>query len=112
MTDGLVNYDNGGCALSLPPMEETMGKRIARLREAKGMTQAEMARRLGLSRASIHQWETDASPNIRPANLLALADLLGTDPHYLVHGPDRVPPGRSDSTAATGRFRALHRKRG
>jgi transcriptional regulator with XRE-family HTH domain len=91
---------------------ETMGRRIARLREAKGWSQAELARRLGVTRASVHQWENDSSPNIRPVNLLALADILGTDPYYLVHGPDRSPGGNGDTTVS-GRYRApLRRTRG
>ena len=85
-----------------------MGKRIARLRESKGWSQAELARKLGITRASVHQWENDSSPNIRPANLLALSDLLGTDPYYLVHGPDRGTNG--DSASSTGRFRAPFRR--
>jgi transcriptional regulator with XRE-family HTH domain len=109
MTDVAVNYANQPSAYAFQPMDETMGKRIARLRESKGWSQAELARKLGITRASVHQWENDSSPNIRPANLLALADLLGTDPYYLVHGPDRGGAPGSDA-ANSGRYRTIRRR--
>jgi transcriptional regulator with XRE-family HTH domain len=72
---------------------ETMGKRIGLLREARGLTQAQLAEVCGVTRAAAHSWENDATPNIRPPNLLMLAKVLGTDPYYLVFGPKREPKG-------------------
>jgi transcriptional regulator with XRE-family HTH domain len=71
---------------------ETMGARISRLMEAKGLTQSSVARLLGLRRATVHQWVHDTSQPT-PANLVMLAELLGTDVHYLVFGPSRQPDG-------------------
>jgi DNA-binding transcriptional regulator YiaG len=107
MTDGRVNYGEHARTVCLTPMvmdenEETMGQRIARLSDAKALSQSELARRLGVTRATVHQWWHDTSPNIRPANLLGLASLLGTDVHYLVFGKNRQPDGGFPKPPPTG----------
>jgi transcriptional regulator with XRE-family HTH domain len=116
-----VNHGNHAGKVRLPVMiqEESMGQRITRLAEAKGLTQSEIGRRLAVSRASVGQWFSDASPNIRPANLLALASLLGTTPHYLVFGAlgsprgGLPPPADPVDPSASGTFRMpLRRPKG
>jgi transcriptional regulator with XRE-family HTH domain len=116
MTDGVVNHGMPDMPLHLCPMEpakETMGQRITRLREAKGLSVAELAERVGVKRASVYQWETDVSPNIRPVNFVRLLEELGTDAYYLLWGPERRDPKGSGRTppnlSDTGRFR---RRRG
>lgn len=42
-------------------MKETMGKRIAAFRKEKGMTQEELAERMGISAQAVSKWETDLS---------------------------------------------------
>lgn len=79
--------------MAIDENEETMGQRIAKLCEAKGLSQSDVARLLGVTRASVGQWWHDVSPNIRPANLITLAHILGTDERYLVHGKSRQPEG-------------------
>lgn len=110
MTNDAVNYSERGPGLSFETVaqEETMGARIRRLREARGWSQAELARRMSVTRATVHQWEHDTSPNIRPANFLRLCEVLDTDPAYLLWGPSREDPEPPPGVAAvrgTRRFR-------
>jgi transcriptional regulator with XRE-family HTH domain len=74
-----------------PPME-SMGARIRRLREAKGYTQPSLAELLGVTKSAISQWEDESTENIKLKTFLRLCDLLGTDPRYLIWGPERVDP--------------------
>lgn len=80
-------------------MDETMGDRIKRLREAKNLTQPALARLLismgapsTTGRAAIHKWENGDTKNMQNATFVLLTQALGTDPPYLLWGPDRVPP--------------------
>lgn len=90
--------------ITIPPMDETMGERIKRLREAKGWSQEalgqEMGRLLGrppLSKATVSKWELGTTIYIR--EIVTLAEALGTDPQYIRWGPDRSPkPSRTLAT--------------
>lgn len=64
---------------------DTVGKRIAFARAAAGLTQAELHRQLGKSRATIVQYEQD---NINPpvAVVKAIADILNVRPEFLAFG--------------------------
>lgn len=109
MTDTAVNYDFHGSAHAMRAMEETMGSRIAALMQAKGLSQSEVGRLLGVRRATVHQWVHDISQPT-PVNLVMLAELLGTDVHYLVFGPPRQPDGgfpsaRSESVRSVISFK-------
>lgn len=80
-------------------MNETMGDRIKRLREARGLTQPALARLLvsmgaptTLSKAAIHKWENGDTMNMKNATFVLLTQALSTDAPYLLWGPDRVPP--------------------
>lgn len=93
MTDRLVNYDcrqKGACYR--PMDDETMGQRILRQMDAKGLSQSSVAKLLKTQRQTVHAWVHDISQPT-PANLVMLAELLGTDVHYLVFGPPRQPEG-------------------
>ncbi len=63
----------------------TVGKRIAHAREAKDMSQAELARLKGISRSAVGQWERDAtSPPISTIEEIAM--ILGVTPEWLAFG--------------------------
>lgn len=64
-----------------------MRLRITELREAKGMTQTDLARLLGVNRSSIALWE---SGRRRPmlSRLPALASALGVEPGDLFETDD------------------------
>ena len=66
-------------------MNETLGKRIARLRKDKGMSQETLAEKIGVSSQAVSKWENDLScPDI--ALLPHLARLLGTTADKLLTG--------------------------
>lgn len=69
------------------PMEE-MGDRIKTLRQARSLTQEQLAERLGVSKMAVSQWETGATKNPGLKTFLALCDELATTPHYLIFGAD------------------------
>lgn len=73
------------------PMD-TLGSRIRFAREAKGMTQDDIASRFGIRRVSVTQWEAGTTkPAI--AKLGELADFLGTTPAWLLSGQGAAPSG-------------------
>ena len=42
-------------------MSETIGNRISKYRKEKGMTQEELANKMGVSSQAVSKWENDAS---------------------------------------------------
>ena len=66
-------------------MEETLGRRIARLRAELGWTQQELAERLGMSRVAVSQIESEVTPRIPSERTVTLlAGLFKREPHELV----------------------------
>lgn len=77
----------------------TLGEKLQRLRRARGMTQEQLAEKVGVSRQSLSGWENDtALPDT--ANVIALAELFGVTTDYLLReapsageeAPSGVPP--------------------
>ena len=61
----------------------TLGKRIAYHRKRLGMTQEQLAQRVGVSAQAVSKWETGtADPST--SNLLALAKLFGVSAEELL----------------------------
>lgn len=77
---------------------DTMGDRIQQLRQAKSLTQQELAELVGVTKSAVSQWENGGTANVKLDVFLRLCDVLGTFPHYLVFGTQRDP-------AASGKFR-------
>lgn len=91
----MLNFGVNDATRSVPYAElamETQGQRLKRLREQKGWTLDQAAKLIGTTKGAISQWESDVVTNIRPENLLTLCEVYGTDPWYVVFGPDRKPP--------------------
>ena len=88
------------------PME-TMGDRIKALRQARRLTQQQLADACGATKSAVSQWEDGSTSNIKLQLFMRLCDVLGTDPHYLIWGPDREEPPapKGPDTSASGRFR-------
>lgn len=82
---------------------ETMGDRISTLRKARGLTQQQLAERVGVTKGAVSHWENGATENIKLRTFQALLEILHTDAQYLIFGPDRESPAPSSS----GRVRQL-----
>lgn len=69
----------------------TVGERIIEARKAKDMTQLDLAKKIGVSRAAVGQWEINStSPSI--AKLEEVAMILGVEPQWLAYN---VKPGEA-----------------
>lgn len=67
-------------------MNVSIAQRLATLRREHGLTQEQLAERLGVSRQAVSKWErTESSPDTD--NLIALARLYGVTLDELVYGP-------------------------
>jgi transcriptional regulator with XRE-family HTH domain len=77
----------------------TFGDRVAGAREALGIGQPELARRLGIKVKTLRDWENDlAEP--RANKLQMLAGILGVSLMWLLNGEgDGVEPPRTDAEA-------------
>ena len=72
-------------------MEKTLGTRIAALRKEKGLTQEELAEKLGVSSQAVSKWENDLScPDIML--LPVLAKIFDTTTDELLSGQKETPP--------------------
>lgn len=72
-------------------MNESFGKRLARLRAEKAMTQRDLASKAGISWSQISRYESDlAQPRLKV--LMKLAEALD------VHKDDLKPPGKKEIT--------------
>ena len=68
---------------------ETMGDRIRQLREARRLTQEQLAKAVGVTKSAVSQWEDGSTKNIKLATFLLLLEALMTDAEFLIWGPDR-----------------------
>lgn len=73
-----------------------MGERIRMARAAAGLTQSEFARKVGVSKGAVSQWENGDVKNLRLPNLFAIEDATGFSARWvaLEEGPVQVadPP--------------------
>ena len=64
-------------------MKKTLGMMIAELRKEKGMTQLELAEKMGVTDKAVSKWERDLScPDIN--SLPNLAEILGVSVDELI----------------------------
>lgn len=63
----------------------TIGERIRNLREAKGITQQQLAKALYTSRVNVNYWENDER-NIKSDTIIALAKFFDVSCDYLLTG--------------------------
>lgn len=93
----------------------TFGDRLAGAREAAGMTQADLARTLGVRLATLAAWEDDAAEP-RANRLQMLAGMLNVSIRWLLTGegeglegpaaPQPLRPGAREALAEVARLRA------
>jgi transcriptional regulator with XRE-family HTH domain len=84
---------------------KTIGERIRILRIARGLSQQDLADRLGITKGAVMHWETGRTKNIRNETMLALVRILKTDQEFLLYGPTRIPTpdGRKPRPDGSGR---------
>ena len=73
---------------------ETIGKRIARLRKEKNITQKALAEKIGVSDKAVSKWEQGGSPDI---DLLpSIAKFFDVSIDYLVTGHQQIEPQKNN----------------
>ncbi|WP_306127186.1 helix-turn-helix transcriptional regulator [Roseitalea sp. MMSF_3516] len=77
---------------AVPGADDTLGGRIVAAREARGLSTAQLARRLGVKSATLQNWESDRSEP-RSNKLSMLAGLLNVSPTWLINGRGEPPSG-------------------
>lgn len=70
----------------------SVGKRLKRLREGRGLTQDQLADLIGVKDRTVSRWETGASKGLYDDDILdKIAAALHCDPEDII-GPRAVPP--------------------
>ncbi|HZS59719.1 MAG TPA: helix-turn-helix transcriptional regulator [Gemmatimonadaceae bacterium] len=64
-----------------------LARRLRELREARGLTQAELAEMAGLRRATVTEWENEDRQRPVIDVLVKLAKALGVEPGELLQSP-------------------------
>lgn len=85
---------------------EALGRRIRLERERLGMTQAQLAAEIGVSRSAVAQWETGRSGQVG-GNLARVAEVLGIEVGALLLGGVSTPSVHTVAGSLTGNERAL-----
>jgi transcriptional regulator with XRE-family HTH domain len=67
--------------------DESFGLRLQRLRKERGLTQAQVATELGVSKPTVWAWEQGRARPVE-SRIDALAEVLGVDRASLLAGPD------------------------
>ncbi|WP_170465163.1 helix-turn-helix domain-containing protein [Ruegeria arenilitoris] len=95
------------------PDAATFGDRLAGAREAAGMTQAQMARRLGVKKTTIAAWENDLSEP-RANRLSMMAGMVNVSIMWLLTGegegmdaPDEAAEGAPELAEVVAELRAI-----
>lgn len=85
-------------------MKLTFGEWLRDTRKEKGLRQVDLARKMGVSRGAVGNWETDMQPPSEN-NVVELARVLRMDPGEIEAFISRAPRGRppSESTRPAGR---------
>lgn len=89
-------------------MSETgLGQRIVEARHAKGMSQAALARNLGVKTSTLAAWEHNRSEP-RSNRLVMLAGILGVSPSWLLESHNT--PVSGGAPLPTDRYSAVRQK--
>ena len=78
----------------------TLSETLRSLRESRGWSLGDAARRLHLSRQAISKWESGDTENIKLANLIALCELYSLSVDSLLAGISSAAPVDSSSSKA------------
>ena len=88
------------------PDAATFGDRVAAAREQAGMSQNELAKRLGVRPATLRAWEDDLSEP-RANRLSILAGLLNVSMMWLINGEGEGLAGPVDTSPMTDETRNI-----
>lgn len=91
-------------------MSESLGERVRRARERAGMSQAELAKAIGIKQPSVHALETGTGE--RSKHVLAIASALGVGVDWLAHGEGKLEdaPAPNQRAAPFGEARFAPRE--
>lgn len=76
----------------------TLGERLKQSREALGISQAELARKAGMTQGSIGNLETGTRKSAK--NILVIAQVLGVDAMWLQYGATQYKPPKAEEKPA------------
>lgn len=83
-----------------------LADRIQHLRKSKGISQEELADRLGVSRQAISKWESEQSmPDLD--KIIHISDFFGVTTDYLLKGIEPPPPASRREKPHAGVFAAV-----
>lgn len=68
-----------------------VGEIIRRERLAKGLTQEELAEKVGVKKSAVAKWENGRVSEIKRSNLKKLSDTLGVNPNMLLGDIEHNP---------------------
>jgi len=71
-------------------MADTLGERIRKARLRYGMSQAELARRIGISSTALNQIESGKTPDPGVSRIIGIASVLGVSTDYLLLGQEEA----------------------
>ncbi len=71
---------------------QDIGTRIRAVRRERGLTQDELADKVGVSRSAVAQWETGRTGQVT-GNLSRIAGVLEVNVEYLMYGDDKRAAG-------------------
>ncbi|MCO5146169.1 MAG: helix-turn-helix domain-containing protein [Aquamicrobium sp.] len=96
------------------PDSGTLGGRLARARNAAGLSAAQLARRVGVQSATVQSWE-DGRSQPHANRLPTLAGVLNVSLSWLLHGVGPAPAEEDPRTAQDlgpqlARLKRLHRE--
>lgn len=74
-----------------------MGERIRMMRKECGLTQGELAQKLGLKDSAVAKYENGRVENIKRSTIQKMADIFGCSPTYLL-GIEEQKPAAVDFT--------------
>ena len=74
-----------------------MGERIRMMRKECGLTQGELAQKLGLKDSAVAKYENGRVENIKRSTIQKMADIFGCSPTYLL-GIEEQNPAATDFT--------------
>ena len=99
-TEGAICYEFPGprvrasLILTFMITPQDIGQRVRDQRRERGLTQAQLAARVGVSRSAVAQWETGRTGQLG-SNLSRIADALETGVEYLMFGDDKRAPSQT-----------------